>query len=70
MAIMYTTGCPNCRALKSLLDEKKIPYTENNSVNEMLSLGIKQVPVLYVDGEFMNYTTAVNWANTYKGGIK
>lgn len=63
---MYTTGCPNCRALKVLLDEKNIPYTENTSVDEMLSLGITKVPVLSVDGRLYDCGAAINWANTYR----
>lgn len=65
---MYTTGCPNCRVLKALLDEKHIPYTENTSVDEMLSLGITKVPVLRVGDEIIDYGAAINWANTYKEG--
>lgn len=64
---MYTTGCPNCRALKALLDEKNIPYSEVTSVEEMLSLGITKVPVLSVDGEMYDCGAAIRWANdTYK----
>ena len=61
---MYTTGCPNCRALKALLDEKKIQYTEETSVEKMLSLGITKVPVLSVDGQLYDCGAAINWANT------
>ena len=63
---MYTTGCPNCRARKALLDEKKIQYTEETSVEKMLSLGITKVPVLSVDGQLYDCGAAINWANTYK----
>ena len=47
--ILYSTGCPKCKVLKHKLEEKGIAYTENNTVDEMLSLGIVQVPVLSVD---------------------
>ena len=57
---MYTTGCPNCRALKALLDEKKIQYTEETSVEKMLSLGITKVPVLSVDGQLYDCGAAIN----------
>ncbi len=63
---MYTTGCPNCRALKALLDEKKILYTEEPSVEKMLYLGITKVPVLSVDGELYDCGAAIYWANHYK----
>lgn len=66
MVTLYSTGCPNCRALKSILNEKQVPYSEINSVDEMLALGIQKVPVLLVDGELLDYKAAINWANTYE----
>ena len=60
---LYSTGCPKCNVLKSKLNEKGVMYTENNSVDEMLSLGIEQVPVLGVDGKLLDFKSAVNWIN-------
>lgn len=59
--ILYSTGCPKCTVLKNKLYDKNIKFAENNSVNDMLSLGITQVPVLEVDGTKMNFKEAVNW---------
>ena len=61
--IFYSTGCPKCKILKQKLDSKSIQYTENNSVEEMLALGIVQVPVLSVDGALMQFPDAVAWIN-------
>lgn len=61
--ILYSTGCPKCKVLKHKLEEKGIAYTENNAVDEMLSLGIAQVPVLSVDGELLDFKLAVEWTN-------
>lgn len=44
---------------------KGIAYTENNTVDEMLSLGIVQVPVLSVDGELLDFQTANQWVNQH-----
>ena len=60
---LYSTGCPKCNVLKSKLNEKGVMYTENNSVDEMLSLGIEQVPVLGVDGKLLDFKSAVSWIN-------
>lgn len=60
---LYSTGCPKCKVLKRKLDEKGIKYTENNSVDEMLSLGISQVPVLGIGMELLDFTAANNWVN-------
>lgn len=61
--IFYSTDCPKCNVLKRKLNEKGISYTENHSIDEMLSLGIMSAPVLRVNGELMNFTEAVAWAN-------
>ena len=45
------------------LEEKGIKYTENNSVDEMLSLGISQVPVLSVNNKLLDFSTANDWVN-------
>lgn len=63
--ILYSTGCPKCKVLKHKLEEKVIAYTENGSVDEMLSLGIVQVPVLSVNGELLDFQTANQWVNQY-----
>lgn len=64
---MYSTGCIKCTQLKMLLDSFKVPYTVNDSVEDMLKLGFSKVPVLAVDGSFMDYSEARSWIiNTYK----
>ncbi len=61
--ILYSTGCPRCSVLKKKLEEKGINYTENNSVDEMLALGIMTVPVLGIGDELKNFTESVAWLN-------
>ena len=63
--ILYSTGCPKCDVLKQKLNGKSIQYTENNSVDEMIALGIAQVPVLSVDGKQLNFSQAVMWINQF-----
>lgn len=67
--ILYSTGCPRCKVLKQKLDGSGIPYTVSDSVDEMLSLGITQVPILSVDGELLSFTKAIEWVkqNPMKG---
>lgn len=61
--ILYSTGCPKCEVLKKKLAEKGIQYTENNSVDEMLKLGIEAVPVLKVNDRLLDFKGAVDWVN-------
>ena len=61
--VVYSTGCPRCKILEKKLTEKGVSFTENNSVEEMLELGIMEVPVLQVGGERLNFSQAIQWAN-------
>ena len=61
--VLYSTGCPKCRVLKSKLEEKGIEFVENNSIEEMTELGITQVPVLSVAGVLLDFKKAVTWVN-------
>lgn len=60
---LYSTGCPRCEVLKKKLSEKSVDYTEVTSVDDMLALGIKEVPVLSVDGGLMSFKEAIDWVN-------
>lgn len=66
--ILYSTGCIACKTLKLMLDKAGITYTENNSVEEMLSLGFTQLPVLSVDGANMRYDAAKKWVQEHSEG--
>ena len=61
--ILYTTHCPKCNILKAKLDEKNISYKEDDDLAHMLSLGVTTVPVLSVNGSFMEFKAAVDWVN-------
>lgn len=60
---LYSTGCPRCEVLKKKLSEKSVDYTEVTSVDDMLALGIKEVPMLSVDGGLMSFKEAIDWVN-------
>ena len=62
---LYSTGCPKCKVLKSKLEEKNIEFVEKDSVEEMIGLGITQVPVLSVDGVLLGFKEAVTWVNNF-----
>ena len=63
MPILYSTGCPRCKVLEKKLESKGIAYEKNNSVDEMLELGISEVPVLNVYGQLLNFSEAIEWVN-------
>ena len=61
--VLYSTGCPKCNILKKKLAAKNVYYTEINDVDEMLKLGIKEVPVLAVNDRLMNFNKAIKFLN-------
>ena len=61
--VLYSIGCPKCSVLKKKLEANEIEYQESNDVDEMLGLGISQVPVLSVDGELLSFVEANEWIN-------
>lgn len=61
--ILYSTGCPRCKVLKQKLDNSGVRHTVNDSVDDMLALGIAQVPVLSIDGELFPFAKAIEWVN-------
>ena len=63
MPILYSTGCPRCKVLEKKLESKGVAYEKNNSVEEMLSLGITEVPVLNVYGQLLSFSEANEWIN-------
>lgn len=62
--ILYSTGCPRCEVLKKKLIDKGVKYSENNSVEEMLRLDIREVPALLVESTLMSFGEAVDWVNS------
>lgn len=61
--VLYSTGCPKCEVLKTKLEAKNIEFSTNDNVDEMLSIGINQVPVLKVNEELLEFSKANDWIN-------
>ena len=64
--ILYSTGCPKCNVLKKKMDMKGIEYTESGDIDFLLERGIKQAPVLDVNGELLDFIEANKWINGWK----
>lgn len=61
MPTLYSTGCPKCQVLKKKLDAAGINYTTESDIKIMKDKGFLQVPILEVDGKYMNFTEANKW---------
>jgi len=61
--ILYSTGCPRCKVLEAKLQQKGVVYVECNDVKEMEKKEISTVPCLNVNGEILDFGSAVKWVN-------
>lgn len=59
--ILYSTNCPLCQKLEAKLDAANIDYEINTDTNRMAELDFETVPVLEVDGKFLEFGAAVKW---------
>ena len=62
-AIVYSTGCPKCKILEKKLSDSGIDYQVVTDVDLMQEKGFMSMPMLDVDGEIMDFGTAIKWAN-------
>lgn len=65
MIIFYTSHCPKCKMLKSLMDRKKIEYTEIEDENCYMSIAednnIMSMPFAMIDGKIYNTKELQNY---------
>lgn len=62
--ILYSTGCPKCEVLKKKLSDKNITYIEVNDKEQMIKMGMTEVPMVDIDGELKGFGEAVKWINS------
>lgn len=58
---IYTTNCPQCKALEAMLTRNKISFNKCEDIGVMLEMGMQSSPFLDVDGVLMNYGQAIKW---------
>lgn len=63
MVTLYTIDCPKCKILEKKLSQANIEYEVCKNRETIVSKGFDLMPVLDVDGQFMNFGEAVKWVN-------
>ena len=61
--ILYSTGCPKCKILEKKMSSSNIDYKIVKDVDLMQEKGFMSMPILEVDGETMDFGTAIKWVN-------
>ena len=64
--MLYSTGCPKCKVLEKKMEQKSIPFRIEDDVDLMIDKGFTSLPVLEVDGEEMDFISAVKWVDGYE----
>jgi hypothetical protein len=62
--ILYSTNCPKCNVLEAKLNQKNIVHEICTDIDIMESKGMMSAPALEVNGELMDFGTAVKWVNS------
>lgn len=62
--VLYSTGCPRCNVLETKLKNKGILFEEVNDEDIMINKGFDNVPVLEVDGNYMDFGKANEFINS------
>ena len=66
MIILYSTHCPQCRALEMRLNKANIEYEVCNDVELIKKMGFQAAPVLETPEGIFNFSEAVKWVNSKK----
>ena len=64
IVIFTTDTCPKCEILKSKLKNKNIEYNEGD-LKEIINAGFKSVPVLKINNEYLDFSNAIKYVNSY-----
>lgn len=63
--ILYTTHCPKCNILEKKLQAKNISYEVCEDKAIMLEKKLTYLPVLEIDGKFLDFSSAVSYINNF-----
>lgn len=66
MIVLYSNHCPACGILKDKLDAKGIEYTLVDDESILNEKGLDLMPVLEVNGEYLNMGQANRFISSYK----
>ena len=66
MIKLYSTHCPQCRALEMKLNKANIEYEVCDDVELMKKMGFQAAPILETPDGVFNFSQAVKWVNSKK----
>lgn len=63
--VLYSTGCPKCKVLKTKLDKKSIEYDIVSDLEIMKSKNFQSAPQLEVGSYTFDFSKAVKFVNMF-----
>lgn len=71
ITVYISDKCPKCNILKIKLNNKGIKYQEKIASKEEIddilkTKNIMSLPILKIDGKYLDFTEANNWVNNQK----
>ena len=74
MVTLYSTHCPNCNALESLLKAKNIEYEIVDDKDKIVEVGracnILSAPILVVEDKPYKFIDAVKWVKSKRKDVE
>ena len=61
--ILYSNGCPRCKIIEKMLEDKGIRYKKITDTEEMLRLGLTNVPWIKTKDTIMNFKDSIDNIN-------
>lgn len=69
---LYSNDCPKCKVLEAKLNSKNIKFFKNADMTQLVSLGIRSLPILKIEEtesnksaepRYLTFVEANNWVN-------
>ena len=61
--ILYSNGCPRCKIIEKMLEDKGIRYKKITDTEEMLRLGLTNVPWIKTKDTIMKFKDSIDYIN-------
>lgn len=58
---LISNGCQKCKILEKKLNENGLKYEKSNNIQELITLGFKTIPMLELNGEYLDFGKAIKW---------
>ena len=70
MIILYSTGCAKCKVIETKLNQLQVPFELVTDVDKVVevghSCGINTAPILLVDGNYYDFSSAIKYLKEIK----